>query len=532
MRLLTSPAVAIAAALLLINGVEGSQSERSRAVNHFAKRHPTYRAATRAQSSNTSEYRFFNNRTKPHLVESLPDVPFDLGEMYSGSIPIGERNNGSRSLFYIFQPKIGEPSNDLTIYLNGGPGCSSEQGFFQENGRFTWQPGTYAPVINQYSWVNLTNMLWVDQPVGTGFSVGNVTATNEDDITADFLDFFQKFQDLYGIRNFRIFMTGESYAGRYVPYISSAMLDKNDTTRFNLSGALLYDACIGQWDWIQAELPAYPFVKQHASLFNFNQSYMTELETTYEECGYKAYFDEYFAFPPTGIQPPKYMNYSECDIYNMIYYEAYNPNPCFNPYKVVDECPLLWDVLGWPTDLAYEPAPTTYFNRADVKKALHAPMDVEWELCSYDLVFAGGESDPGPEQQGDDSPNPTEGVLPRVIEATNRVLIANGDWDYLIITNGTLLAIQNMTWNGQLGFQSAPAKPIDIQMPDLQWKEIFDAQEGYGGLDGPQGIMGVQHYERGLMWAETYQSGHKQAQDQGRVSYRHLQWLLGQVETL
>ena len=259
---------------------------------------------------------------------------------------------------------------------------------------------------------------------------------------------------------------------------------------------------------------------------------MNELETTYEECGYKAYFDEYFAFPPSGIQPPKYMNYSECDIYNMIYYEAYNPNPCFNPYRVIDECPLLWDVLGWPTDLAYEPAPSTYFNRADVKKALHAPMAVEWELCSTDLVFAGGDSDPGPEQQGDDSPNPTDGVLPRVIEATNRVLIANGDWDYLIITNGTLLAIQNMTWNGQLGFQSAPATPIDIKMPDLQWNEMFEAQEGYGGLDGPQGVMGVQHYERGLMWAETYQSGHKQPQDQGRVSYRHLQWLLGHVETL
>lgn len=35
------------------------------------------------------------------------------------------------------------------------------QGFLQENGRFTWQPGTYEPVINEYSWVNLTNMLWL-----------------------------------------------------------------------------------------------------------------------------------------------------------------------------------------------------------------------------------------------------------------------------------------------------------------------------------------------------------------------------------
>ena len=90
------------------------------------------------------------------MVESLPDVHFELGEMYSGFMPIRE----SDSLFYIFQPKIGEPSDDLTVWLNGGPGCSSMQGFLQENGRFTWQPGTYQPVINEYSLVNLTNMLW------------------------------------------------------------------------------------------------------------------------------------------------------------------------------------------------------------------------------------------------------------------------------------------------------------------------------------------------------------------------------------
>lgn len=64
MKILASPAVTIAAALLLINGAEATQSERSRAVAHFSKRRPTYRAATGAQFSNTSDYRFFNNRTK------------------------------------------------------------------------------------------------------------------------------------------------------------------------------------------------------------------------------------------------------------------------------------------------------------------------------------------------------------------------------------------------------------------------------------------------------------------------------------
>jgi len=67
--------------------------------------------------------------------------------MYSGLIPISE-NNTSRALFFVFQPTIGKPVDEVTIWLNGGPGCSSLEGFFQEMGRFLWQPGTYAPVEN------------------------------------------------------------------------------------------------------------------------------------------------------------------------------------------------------------------------------------------------------------------------------------------------------------------------------------------------------------------------------------------------
>jgi carboxypeptidase D len=69
-------------------------------------------------------------------------------------------NDMSRQLFFVFQPTIGKPVDEITVWLNGGPGCSSLKGFFQENGPVQWLPGTYAPVVNPYSWANLTNMLW------------------------------------------------------------------------------------------------------------------------------------------------------------------------------------------------------------------------------------------------------------------------------------------------------------------------------------------------------------------------------------
>jgi carboxypeptidase D len=82
-----------------------------------------------------------------------------------------------------------------------------------------------------------------------------------------------------------------------------------------------------------------------------------------------------------------------------------------------------------------------------------------------------------------------------------------------------------MTWNGHLGFQEKPHKPINIDIPDLMYADVF-AENGASSLDGAQGIMGIQHYERGLMWAETYMSGHMEPEFQPRAAYRHIEWLL------
>lgn len=43
-------------------------------------------------------------------------------------------------------------------------------------------------------------------------------------------------QTIFGIKNYKIYVTGESYSGRYVPYIANEMLDQNDPTYFNVSG--------------------------------------------------------------------------------------------------------------------------------------------------------------------------------------------------------------------------------------------------------------------------------------------------------
>ena len=138
-----------------------------------------------------------------------------------------------------------------------------------------------------------------------------------------------------------------------------------------------------------------------------------------------------------------------------------------------------------------------YLNRKDVKAAIHAP-DVKWAECAYDNVFV--LYDLSPIALGEDkSLDPIQGALPQVIEATNRVLISHGTWDSVLMSNATLLSIQNMTWNGQLGFQEAPSQDFIVPIP----------HQGPSVWRGPQGVMGRQHYERGLQWVETFQAGRR-----------------------
>lgn len=57
-----------------------------------------------------------------------------MTEMYSGVIPLN-MSDDSRGMFFVFQPRVGPPVKELTIWFNGGPGeylkCqSSPQGSY------------------------------------------------------------------------------------------------------------------------------------------------------------------------------------------------------------------------------------------------------------------------------------------------------------------------------------------------------------------------------------------------------------------
>ena len=396
-------------------------------------------------------------------------------------------------------------------------------GFLTENGPFTWEAGTLAPVQNAYSWTNLTNMLWVEQPVGVGYSQGTPNITNEVELAAEFRGFYKSFIDLFGLYNWKTYITGESYAGYYVPYIADGFIEAADDKYFNLAGISINDPIIGD-DTIQQQVVILPFVEYWQNLLYLNDTFMETIRQRQKDCGYSEYLDTYFQFPPPEgafpVLPDPYNseNYT-CDQFDNFYDAILEVNPCFNIYHVVEFCPHPFSQLGIVNTGDYSPpGAEIYFNRTDVKMALHADINTNWLQCTNTNVFGDGNSSSNAQ---DGSPGPANnGVLQRVIEHTNNTIIGSGDLDMLLSTNGTLFAIQNMTWNGAQGLSKYPAIPL-YAPPHPEYN---------GGSLAGSGLQGVWTQERGMTFYTAHLAGHELPGYTPGVAYRMLEILLGHVK--
>ena len=102
-------------------------------------------------------------------------------------------------------------------------------------------------------------------------------------------------------------------------------------------------------------MPTLPFVQQNNNVFNLNATFMAQLEELDKSCGYAEYRDKYMTFPPSGLQPPTFFNYSSetdlaCDVFDMVITASYATNPCANVYEITHDA----DGYGTPDKLTRE----------------------------------------------------------------------------------------------------------------------------------------------------------------------------------
>nr|GMD59252.1 serine carboxypeptidase-like 45 [Ipomoea batatas] len=125
------------------------------------------------------------------ISSGLPGQPQVCFSHYSGYVTIDEEEGHQRALFYYFvEAEVDPSSKPLVLWLNGGPGCSSlGVGAFSENGPF--RPSGNVLVRNEYSWNTEANMLYLESPIGVGFSYSTNSSSYEginDNITGWWVD--------------------------------------------------------------------------------------------------------------------------------------------------------------------------------------------------------------------------------------------------------------------------------------------------------------------------------------------------------
>jgi len=171
---------------------------------------------------------------KNNITRKDPSFPFQ-GEMFTGFIVID--NNTQANLFYhlfAFNQTQLSKSAPLVIWLQGGPGCGSSFGNYDEIGPvkiFNNSRSTgFVFERNPETWNNQAHLLFIDQPTGSGFSQANGLKVNSTVQAAqNFQVFLARFYQLYPeLTSSYLYIFGESYAGKYIPVFTTTLL-KNQT---------------------------------------------------------------------------------------------------------------------------------------------------------------------------------------------------------------------------------------------------------------------------------------------------------------
>ena len=172
----------------------------------------------------------------------------------TGIVPI---TDGGDDMFYWLEYSRRDRDTDpLVVWLTGGPGCASETALLFENGGFTVETGEEI-IYNPYSWSEISNIVFVDNPIGTGFSNAKNYAhleSTEEAIAADLYIWLSGFlaenPEFYG-RDF--YITGESYAGHYLPSFAYHLVNNVEELPINFKGVAIGNGWVDPYN----QYPAY-----------------------------------------------------------------------------------------------------------------------------------------------------------------------------------------------------------------------------------------------------------------------------------
>uniref|UniRef100_A0A4Q8K548 Carboxypeptidase n=1 Tax=Liphistius sp. SGP-2016 TaxID=1905180 RepID=A0A4Q8K548_9ARAC len=327
----------------------------------------------------------------PDEILDLPGLPSKPNfRQYSGYL----NASSGKYLHYWFVESQKSPSSDpLVLWMNGGPGCSSLDGFLTELGPFHVQQDGKTLYYNSYSWNKVANVIFLEAPAGVGYSYSDDQKyeTDDDTVSQDnylaLQHFFVKYPEF---KKNDFYITGESYGGIYVPTLSVRVL--TEPASINFKGFAVGNGFLDQRNLSNSIVFfAYYHGLLGKELWNNLESYCCTSSISPETCDFtsncsincsKAVFEVARVITTSGL-----------NIYNL--YEDCSPSalsknsrlpvdrrnmfrfiPLINKVPIPKEAPPCIDVTNV----------TTWLNQKTVRDALHIPSNVQdWTICSPDV---------------------------------------------------------------------------------------------------------------------------------------------------
>jgi len=348
----------------------------------------------------------FGQNPSTDKISSLPLWKGNLGNQYSGYITIGNRH-----LHYWFVEAASNPSTaPVVLWLNGGPGCSSLDGYFYEMGPIHFaKQKTLALVPNPYTWTNIANMIFLEAPAGVGFSYydGQQPTYNDTGVASDNYQALLKWFAAYPqYKNNDFWITGESYAGIYVPSLANLVMQ----------------------GFLKKEFPA-PFkgVMVGNGLANAVGDNVLNDPVAFLYGHGIISPQQYQAIVAACPDPNNPSN--QC---NNLVQQAYNQLNNIDMYDIYSDCfHQRTSKTGSPPCIDSDYA-RQYLNRADVQTALHVKT-TKWEICNFDI------------NSGYDRTSKSMVPIYKYLLANKaRVLIYSGDTDFAVPFTGSAFWTSNM----------------------------------------------------------------------------------------
>ncbi|KAH7697148.1 Protein F41C3.5 [Aphelenchoides avenae] len=174
-------------------------------------------------------------------IKDLPGLTFDVKfKHYSGYL----KASATRHLHYWLVESQRNPSTDpLVFWFNGGPGCSSLIGLFGEHGPYELSFDNSTLRENPYTWNKFANVVYMESPAGVGFAYVDKDddgVYNDNRTSAESYEAIKQFFVVHPeFRNRQVFISGESYAGIYVPTLAARVVDGQKDYPLNFTGIII-----------------------------------------------------------------------------------------------------------------------------------------------------------------------------------------------------------------------------------------------------------------------------------------------------